>query len=151
MYIKNQFRILRKVLALIYFVIQIFGLWPYTVVDNTTRHIKYNFFKFVYSIVFPFIVVYSFYTFGIAMLQSQESAALVLSKTMKSATALSSIIIAISYLSIYIGQHITFSKTKSFYCKCTETWNCWNRFLMKMSILERFCLFFHQDNWFRYL
>lgn len=116
---RRQIKFFRNILSFSYFVVQLYGLWPY-IVDKTTRQIKYSRWKFVYSFAFPLGVTYIFYIFGVKILQSPEAAELVQTKAMKVTTAIYSLIIAASYFSLYIGQHIKFRNTRSVYCKYRE-------------------------------
>lgn len=116
---KYQLLILRKLVVFMYFFIQLFGLWPYNI-DNITHHIQYNLFKLIYSIVLPVIVLYAYLILGMLVLAKSFSKAYVQSQTLEAITAIYTLIIISSYISLYVGQHLTFNKRKSIYSKCIE-------------------------------
>lgn len=125
----KQILVLRNFFAFIYFVTQVFGLWPYNI-DRTTYRIKYNIIKCVYSIVLPLTVLYVYYTFGVTRLVSSHSgsSSYAQSKTMDMLVNFYAIFIIISYMSLYVGQHFKFEMSKSTYLKCVEV----------MKLLETF-------------
>lgn len=142
MSIEYQVVMLRKILALTFFVTQVFGLYPYAV-NRTTFRIEYNCFKFVYSIVLPLIVVYNYYTFGIAILASPASQAVVHSKTLGLITTFYSLFIFVSFFSVYVGQHLTFTNAKSLVYKCTEVMELLKTFsIERMDLRQCFVHFF---------
>lgn len=118
---KNQIRILRNISAAIYFVTQVFGLWPYNL-DKSRPRIKCNSLKCIYSIILPFIVLYNYYTFGVVELASSRSTSsnFVHSNTMNLITDFYAIFIIFSYASLYVGQHLKFRISESVYFKFVD-------------------------------
>lgn len=132
----KQLLILRKFFAFSYFVTQVFGLWPYNI-DRTTR---YNFSKFIYSIVLPLLTLYIYYTFGLTKLVLMQSGSsnYVQSKTMNMITDLYAIFIIVSYISMYVGQHFKFEISKSAYLKCVEVMNLLETFSNRNANLRKY-------------
>lgn len=118
---RKQIQILGKLLSFTYFVTQVFGLWPYAI-DKTTRRIRYNFFKLIYSAILPVIVMYIYYTFGVVnvVLAKSTSYNFIHSKTINLVTHYFSILIVVSYVLLYVGQHFKFEISKSAYLQCKE-------------------------------
>lgn len=119
MSLEYQIKILRIVLAVTYFVTQLFGIFPYGL-DKSSRNIKFNFYKFIYSILLPLVVVYNYFMFGVAVLASKELQAVVHSKTLGVITGFYALFIIVSFVTLYVGQHLKFKNLKLFYLKCNE-------------------------------
>lgn len=116
---KSQIKILKNILAVTYFVAQVLGLWPFNI-NMSSRCIKYNFFKLIYSIVLPFIVLYSYYTFGILTLSASRSTNVLHSSIMEILPDFYCIIIMLSYILLCVGQHLKFEILKMVFLKCVE-------------------------------
>lgn len=118
---EKQIRILKNILTVTYSVTQLFGLWPYTI-NNTTRRIQYNFYKLIYSIVLPCIVLHNYYAYGVSNLNftRSKSSKLVHGKTMKLISELYAVIVVSSYALLYAGQHLKFAVSKAVYLKCVD-------------------------------
>lgn len=138
---KYQFSILRKIFSCTYFVIQLFGLWPYSI-DNSTRHIKYNFFKFIYSIVMPVAVLHNYVVFGKTYVQASKSTLYFSSETMETITYLYALVIIVSYISLYVEQHLTLNKMKSVYFKCLEVIELLKKYPNKSVDLKKYLVYF---------
>lgn len=118
---RKHFKILESTVIVIHFVIQLFGFWPYSVDKTNRRHIKYNFLKFIYSLVFPMAVVYSYYTFGVGILQTPtKTASLMHSRTLGAISAVYALTSIFGFLSTYIEQHFKYGKRKMIYRKWIE-------------------------------
>lgn len=107
---------LRKILAVTYFVANIFGLWPYNI-DRSNHHIRYNRFKFIYSIIFPIIVLMCYYLYGVVTLLLTKSSNNIPSKTMDMIVEFYSVIIMVSFAMLYVGQHFKLVISNSVYVK----------------------------------
>lgn len=140
---EKQIIILRKILAFTYFVIQLFGLWPYSV-DKAARLIKINLLKFVYSILVPLAVLYLYFGFVLVQLASAQSKSLhyIESKTLGRITNFYSIIMIVSYMLLYAGQHFKFEAVKSVYLNCVEIIELSSTFFDRNADLSKFFLNF---------
>lgn len=117
---KKQFQILRNIVAVSRIVIGIFGLWPYAIQETgRQRRIEYNFLKLVYSLVFPLVVIYSYYTFGVKIFRS-SGVTFVQSNTLQVITGVYTVAVIIGFLSSYAEQHFKYHQRKLAYCKCNE-------------------------------
>lgn len=116
---KKQIKVLNNILAVINVVIRLFGFWPYNI-DITTHRIKYNLFKFIYSIVLPLILLYIYFSFGVVVLSRAVSSNFIKSKIFNFLIDFHSVIVIFSYTSLYVGQHFKFGIAKSVYFQCVE-------------------------------
>lgn len=116
---KKQIKILKNILAVTHVVTQLFGFWPYNI-DMTTHRLKYNFFKFIYSIVLPLILLYIYFSFGAVTLSSSASSNFIKSKIFDFLINFYAVIVIFSFTLLYVGQHFKFGIAKSVYFKCVE-------------------------------
>lgn len=138
---KYQFIVLRKILSSMHFFIQLFGLWPYKI-NNSSRDMKYSPLKVVYSIVVPVLVLYTYFTFARSFLAKSRRNIFFQSQTMEVITSLYSIIIILSYGSLYVKQHLTFNKTKLVYLKCLDIIELVKEYPYENVDLRKYILFF---------
>lgn len=114
---RNQIAILKKLLTVTYFVTVIFGFWPYNVGRND-NHSRYNSFKFIYSLVLPCVVTYTYFSYAIFMLTSPITTQAVFhSKIMGIITAFHVALTIFCYLVLYVRQHKKFRTRQSIYLK----------------------------------
>lgn len=113
---KYQFFILKTTAAFICFYVKLLGLWPYKV-DNTTSQIKYSSVKVIYSIVLPCIVISIFLIIAAYVFGGKLSLG---STTLNVLFQIYGWMNMISYVSLYVGQHLKSKKTKLLYVKSLE-------------------------------
>lgn len=126
----RQQYIANKIIVSTYFVVQLLGFWPYKSVIKT--QIEHSFYGVIYSVVVPILMLYAYVSFGSdAYSGTTTSNATFSSWTLQLVVLLYSYIVIVSYVFLYIGQHLIFRKTKLAYYKCKRVADCMKGFQRK--------------------
>lgn len=133
-----QYYIAKKIIVSTFFVVQLFGLWPYKshVIEPQIEHSVYS---VIYSVVVPIFTLYAYVSFGSdAYSGATTTNATFSSWTMKLVVLLYSYMVIVSYISLYIVQHLHSRKTKLAYFKFIRVADCMKGFQRKSVDIKLF-------------
>lgn len=138
---KYQFLILNKILTFTHFCVELYGLWPYRI-DKLNRQIKYNYSKVIYSIVLPCILLSFFVIAGKSFFKEARSKMGFNGLIVEIISDAYFFLFVISYVSVYIGQHLESNKTKLAYIKCVEVMEYLKRFPNHSVDFRKYLVYF---------
>lgn len=112
-----RFKIVKKIFSSTFFVVKVFGLWPYKT-NGTKSAINRSFYSVAYSVVVPILMLFGYVKVGSdAYSGATTSNATLASWTLQLVVILYSYLVILSILSLYIGQHLQCQRIKLTYVK----------------------------------
>lgn len=140
----RQYFIADRVKVVTFFLIKIFGLWPYKV-NLSTHQIELDLLAIIYSIIMSSLMMFAYVYIGSALfdenLHGELRAQVFASLPLQMIVTCYSYLVIVSYLIMYVGQHFLYKKKKSVYLMCEKLADCmreyrtesvnFNGFLMK--------------------
>lgn len=137
---KQQYNIAKKIILLTFFATKVFGLWPYKI--HLTKHrIEHNYFSVLYSVVLPILTLFAYTQIASDAFNTSTKSDTFSSWTLQFVVLFYSYLVMLSYVLLYLGQHLQYQKTRLAYLKCRRVADCIKEFLIdfldiKISIIS---------------
>lgn len=158
----RQYFVADKITVVTFFITKLFGLWPYKF-QHSDRHIEYDFFSIIYSVFAPILILFAYVYVGSYLftesIKSIDRSSIFTSLPLQLIVMVYSYLIIISYLTLYVGQHLNSKRKVNAYVKCKKIADCMRQFrteyvdikdflskyLLKTIVYEilNFSLFYH--------
>lgn len=138
----TQYIVAKKILLLTFYLVKVFGLWPYNF-DLLKRQIDYSFFGVIYSIIVPVLILtlYVYVLIGSEMYNAATHTTTFASWTLQFVVSYSHMVL-ISYILLYIGQHFQSKQTKLAYFKCKKVADCMEEYQRKFVDVKKYIINF---------
>lgn len=163
---KRQYIITNKIQVVTFYLIKVLGLWPYKF-QVAKYQIEYSFFMIIYSVVVPSLMLYGYVAVGSDIYSGAGETAVPPSKMFASVplqlvVILYSYLVIISYLLMYVGQHLNYERRKCSFSICKKVADCMKeyqefldtstyitKFLLKTLVYDffNFFIFFYNMTW----
>lgn len=140
MFYRRQYIIVTRTIVVTFFIIKVFGLWPYKF-QLSSRQMEYSLFSIIYSIFAPCIILCAYVYIG-SDLYSESSknppSKVFTSEPLQMIVFLYSYLVIISYVILYAGQHLQYKRKKVAYFKCKKVADCMSEFITEYEDVKPF-------------
>lgn len=124
-----QYFVAERMIVVIFVIVKVFGLWPYKYkLSESGYQIETSLLSIIYSIFAPALILFAFvcttsylYTENS---ESQQHHEMFASLPLKLIVQFYSYVVIISYLILYVGQHLQYERKKNVYRKCKRIADC---------------------------
>lgn len=137
----RQYFIAGKIVVVTFFILKIFGLWPYKY-EFSKRPIEFDFLSIIFSVVVPLFVIFAYFYIGSHLftdsLKSKELPAIFASFPLQLIVLSYSYLVIISYLILCVGQHLQGKRKEIAYVKCKKVVNCIREFRTECVDIKKY-------------
>lgn len=119
---RHQYPIVNRILVVAFFLIKVFGLWPYKF-QGSGRQMEYSIFSISYSVFTPCVILFGYLYIGSDLYHGGSTdppLKIFSSVPMQLIVFLYSYLVIISYVILYAGQHLLYKRKKVAYFKCKK-------------------------------
>lgn len=135
-----QYVIVTKTIVVTFFIIKVFGLWPYKF-QLSSHQTEYSLFSIIYSIFAPVIILCAYVYIG-SDLYSESSenppSKVFTSEPLQMILFSYSYLVIISCVILYAGQHLQYKRKKVAYFKCKKVADCMSEFIKDYEDVQPF-------------